>query len=153
MGIKSYFKTEGKQRKEKPATAHVVPNHPQPAPPSENEKGHVPDINRNDMELQPPVLTFDSSRNSTHSERSRQSVSGSGFLDDIRHQVMVTHIYQQQCSACWVGDETGEIEGVVLRKTKRQYLTCPASLIDSPFAAACAALNVQVLSPFVSANL
>jgi hypothetical protein len=66
------------------------------------------------------------------------------FLDDIKHEVMVNYLYQQQCSHLWVSDGSGEIEGVVLRKTRGQYMACPPQLGSSPFAAACAALNVQV---------
>jgi hypothetical protein len=66
------------------------------------------------------------------------------FLDDIKHEVMVNYLYQQQCSHLWVSDGSGEIEGVVLRKTRGQYMACPPQLGSSPFGAACAALNVQV---------
>jgi len=91
------------------------------------------------MELQPPVSRFGSSRNSI-SNRSTQS---STFLDDIKHEVMVNYLYQQQCSHLWVSDGSGEIEGVLLRKSKNTYMACPPQLGNSAFAAACAALNVQ----------
>lgn len=65
------------------------------------------------------------------------------FLDDIKHEVMVNYLYQQQCSHLWVSDGSGEIEGVLLRKSRGQYMACPPSLGNSPFAMACAALNVQ----------
>lgn len=66
------------------------------------------------------------------------------FLDDIKHEVMVNYLYQQQCSHLWVSDGSGEIEGVLLRKSRGQYMACPPQLGNSPFALACAALNVQV---------
>lgn len=66
------------------------------------------------------------------------------FLDDIKHEVMVNYLYQQQCSHLWVSDGSGEIEGVLLRKSRGQYMACPPQLVHSPFAMACAALNVQV---------
>jgi hypothetical protein len=56
---------------------------------------------------------------------------------------MVNYLYQQQCSHLWVSDGSGEIEGVLLRKTRGQYMACPPQLGNSPFALACAALNVQ----------
>ena len=93
-----------------------------------------------DMELQPPTPKFGSSRNSL-SARSTQS---SAFLDDIKHEVMVNYLYQQQCSHLWVSDGSGEIEGVLLRKSRNQYMACPPQLGNSLFAMACAALNVQV---------
>jgi hypothetical protein len=92
------------------------------------------------MELQPPTSRFGSSRNSI-SNRSTQS---STFLDDIKHEVMVNYLYQQQCSHLWVSDGSGEIEGVLLRKSRNTYMACPPQLGSSAFAAACAALNVQV---------
>lgn len=66
------------------------------------------------------------------------------FLDEIKHEVMVNYLYQQQCSHLWVADGSGEVEGVLLRKTRGQYMACPPQLGNSPFAVACAALNVQV---------
>lgn len=70
----------------------------------------------------------------------------SNLLDDIKHEVMVNYLYQQQCSQLWVGDGSGEIEGVLLRKSRGQYMACPPQLGQSPFAIACTALNVQVCS-------
>ncbi|KAH8661986.1 glycosyl transferase family group 2-domain-containing protein [Xylariales sp. PMI_506] len=75
-------------------------------------------------------------------ERSRRTSYSSTFLDDIKYEVMVNHLYQQQCSHLWISDGSGEIEGVLLRQYKGQYLTCPPELSESPIAVACAALNV-----------
>ena len=68
----------------------------------------------------------------------------SSFLDDIKHEVMVNYLYQQQCSRLWVSDGSGELEGVLLRKARHSYLTCPPALADSELATMCAELNVQV---------
>lgn len=65
-------------------------------------------------------------------------------IDEIKHEVMVNYLYQQQCSQLWVGDDSGIVEGVLLRKVRGQYMACPPQLGLSPFAIACAALNVQV---------
>jgi hypothetical protein len=124
MGIGSYFKAK------KPEPAAEVSEKPTSTSPQ-------PSYN---MELQPPQSRFGSSRNSL-SNRSTQS---SQFLDDIKHEVMVNYLYQQQCSHLWVSDGSGEIEGVLLRKSRNTYMACPPQLGSSPFAAACAALNVQV---------
>ncbi|CAG8950251.1 hypothetical protein HYFRA_00008489 [Hymenoscyphus fraxineus] len=123
MGLGSYFKAK------KPEPVAEVSEKPVSASPQ-------PSYN---MELQPPQSRFGSSRNSL-SNRSTQS---STFLDDIKHEVMVNYLYQQQCSQLWVSDGSGEIEGVLLRKSKNTYMACPPQLGNSPFAAACAALNVQ----------
>ncbi|KAK4180475.1 putative glycosyltransferase [Triangularia setosa] len=104
-------------------------------PPSERS-GH------NDHELQLPTPRG-SSRPQSISGRSMKSTGSSMFLDDIKHEVMVNYLYQQQCSHLWVSDGSGEIEGVLLRKSRGQYMACPPSLGNSPFAMACAALNVQ----------
>ncbi|KOS21086.1 Glucans biosynthesis glucosyltransferase H [Escovopsis weberi] len=56
---------------------------------------------------------------------------------------MVNYLYQQQCSQLWVGDGSGEVEGVLLRKSRGHYMACPPQLANSPFAFACAALNLQ----------
>ena len=68
----------------------------------------------------------------------------SSFVDDIRHEAMCNYLYQQQCSKLWVSDGSGELEGVLVRKSRHEYMSCPPALVDSPFAAACAAMNVQV---------
>lgn len=70
--------------------------------------------------------------------------SRSVFLDDIKHEIMVNHIYQQQCSHLWVSDGSGEREGVLLRKSRGHYLACPQPLLDSNLARMCTQLNVQV---------
>jgi hypothetical protein len=141
MGIGSYFKAEKPQAK--PAAA--------PASPKRNNARHQqqPSVSENptpslrpDSELQPPTPRY-SSRPQSISGRSVRS-TGSSVLDDIKHEVMVNYLYQQQCSHLWVSDGSGEIEGVLLRKTRGQYMACPPQLGNSPFALACAALNVQV---------
>ena len=65
-------------------------------------------------------------------------------MDDIKHEVMVNYLYQQQCSRLWVSDGSGEAEGVVLRKTRGQYMACPPQLGDSIFAEAASLMNLQV---------
>lgn len=73
-----------------------------------------------------------------------QRSTRSSFVEDIKHEVMVNYLYQQQCSHLWVSDGSGEHEGVLLRKGRNHYLACPPQLASSSFAMACAALNVQV---------
>jgi predicted nucleotide-binding protein (sugar kinase/HSP70/actin superfamily) len=68
----------------------------------------------------------------------------SSMVDDIKHEVMVNYLFQQQCSSLWIGNGNGTLEGVILRKRKQNYISCPQQLIESPFGLACTALNVQV---------
>ena len=73
----------------------------------------------------------------------------STFVDEIKHEVMCNYLYQQQCSHLWVSDGSGELEGVLLRKSRNQYMACPPQLATSDFARACAALNCQVSDAIV----
>ncbi|KAK1828593.1 glycosyltransferase family 2 protein [Podospora conica] len=138
MGFGSYFKA----KKPEP-----TPNTPAPSN-SHTNHGHStsetqgPEYPEN-YELQPPSSHFGSGRAPSMSSRSLRSQASSVFLDDIKHEVMVNYLYQQQCSHLWVSDGTGEVEGVLLRKSRGQYMACPPNLGTSPFAFACAALNVQ----------
>jgi hypothetical protein len=144
MGIGSYFKTE-----KKPSSQSAPQTTPDPSPAAHNARHHSqqpsmasePEL-RADLELHPPTPRY-SSRPQSISGRSVKS-TGSSVLDDIKHEVMVNYLYQQQCSHLWVSDGSGEIEGVLLRKARGQYMACPPQLGNSPFAMACAALNVQV---------
>lgn len=79
---------------------------------------------------------------------SRNSISARSFqsshMEDIKHEVMVNYLYQQQCSHMWVSDQSGHFEGVLLRKHRGNYMTCPPDLAGSEFLRACSSLNVQV---------
>lgn len=66
------------------------------------------------------------------------------MFDDIKHEVMVNHIYQQQCSMLWIDHNSpANTEGVLLRRMKGHYLACPPQLMHSTFASACTQLNLQ----------
>ena len=146
MGLGSYFKA--KKPEEAAAASGSAPT---PAPPriqrnqpsALSEKHPSSTMSGNDMELQPPTPRFHS-RPQSSSGRSTPSTRSSMFLDDIKHEVMVNYLYQQQCSQLWVSDGSGVIEGVLLRKARGHYMACPPQLGSSPFAMACAAMNVQV---------
>lgn len=134
MGLGDYFKAKAPEpRKTSPAPEVSEKQHPESSP-----EGSV------QLELQPPASRFNSSRNSFSRNSISNRSTSSTFLDDIKHEVMVNYLYQQQCANLWVSDGTGEVEGVLLRKAKNMYMACPPDLGESSFAAACAALNVQV---------
>lgn len=155
MGIGSYFKANKVNPTPSPAepspAATPTPTRTQhqsmvsamsEKPPSWNN-GRA-----SDMDLAPPNFSRPQSI-SARSARSARSHQSSVFLDEIKHEVMVNYLYQQQCSQLWVSDGSGEVEGVLLRKSRGVYMACPPQLGNSAFAQACAALNVQVrpLSP------
>lgn len=72
------------------------------------------------------------------------STRSSTMVDEIKHEVMVNYLHQQQCGHMWVADGSGQLEGVLLKKYRGEYLACPPDLVHSEFAMACQALNVQV---------
>ncbi|KAI6089610.1 glycosyl transferase family group 2-domain-containing protein [Hypoxylon rubiginosum] len=140
MGLSSYFRAKKPEDKR----SHAV------GPPAPAGGGGIfasdlpPNIlDLSDaLDLRAPIPNFGSSRNSI-SERSARSITSSVFIDDIKHEVMVNYLYQQQCSHLWVSDGSGDVEGVLLRKNRGTYLACPPSLADSLLAIALTALNVQ----------
>ncbi|KAF3066059.1 hypothetical protein CFAM422_009430 [Trichoderma lentiforme] len=149
MGITSYFKASTKKAEQETAAPPAPPGKPVAPPRLQQETRQSvmsekppSSVSGNDMDLQPPTPRFHS-RPQSSSGRSTPSMQSSMFLDDIKHEVMVNYLYQQQCSQLWVSDGSGEIEGVLLRKARGHYMACPPQLASSPFALACAALNVQ----------
>ncbi|KAK1244609.1 hypothetical protein MKX07_003408 [Trichoderma sp. CBMAI-0711] len=147
MGIGSYFKASTKNAEQAPPAPPPAKLAPPPRLQLEGRQSVMSEkppssTSGNDVDLQPPTPRFHS-RPQSSSGRSTPSTQSSMFLDDIKHEVMVNYLYQQQCSQLWVSDGSGEIEGVLLRKARGHYMACPPQLASSPFALACAALNVQ----------
>jgi hypothetical protein len=86
-----------------------------------------------------------STRPSSASPSSRSSaLSEAQLADDIRHQVLLNHLHQQQRSLLWIQDTSGTVEGVMIRKGRSDYMYSPPQLVTSPFARAMKTLNVQV---------
>ncbi|OTA92924.1 hypothetical protein M434DRAFT_31404 [Hypoxylon sp. CO27-5] len=137
MGLSSYFKAERPGNKREKATTSSVPTRG-----LFEEKAPTGPVDLNDFRPHIPPRGINSSRNSVsgHSVRSGHS---SIFVDDIKHEVMVNYLYQQQCAHLWVSDGSGDVEGVILRKSKGSYMACPPALGHSLFAMACSSLNVQ----------
>jgi hypothetical protein len=150
MGIGSYFKASSGAPAAPAAGAVGASTDRQTKSPSVSEKPPSTFRAGNDMELQPPSKF--SSRPQSISARSTRSNMSSMMLDEIKHEVMVNYLYQQQCSHLWVSDGSGEVEGVLLRKTRGHYMACPPQLGNSAFALACAALNVQVSLELLQAH-
>ena len=124
MGLKSYFKPSPRSA---PRNPPIV---------SEKSPSHLGDALRTNSL---PAPKFASSRASL-----APSANSSTYVDEIKHEVIVNYLYQQQCSHLWVHEASGELEGVLLRKSRNSYMACPPQLTASAFGRACAALNVQV---------
>jgi len=138
MGLSSYFKAKKPEPTQKaPARAQSPVAGPFSEKPPESAAGP------GEYGLQVPTPNFSASRYSLTGMSTRSGAS-SMFLDDIKHEVMVNYLYQQQCSHLWVADGSGEVEGVLLRKSRGSYMACPPRLANSAFAMACATMNVPV---------
>ena len=130
IGIQGYFRaSKVKSDTSMPANKPQMPEQP----PQTLRSPH--DIAK---DFAPPGASFRDSPDNRSISSTRSS-----FFDDIKHEVMVNYLYQQQCSHLWVSDGSGQHEGIVLRKAKNEYLSCPPQLVDSTFGRACAELNVQ----------
>ena len=144
MGIGNYFKANKKGGAPQPIP-QSAPQMSEKAPPGFTDN----------MELRTP-MSGTSMTNTPRYGSSRASLApstrSSTFVDDIKHEVMCNYLYQQQCSHLWVSDGSGELEGIILRKAKHNYIACPPQLVESQFARACAALNVQVGFPIYSSE-
>jgi len=125
MGLKNYLKS-GKKEERKDVEL-------QPA---------TPEVQLFDEKAPAPFgqYGYDSSRRTSIAPSVRSGRSS--FMDDIRHEVMVNYLFQQQCGRMWIGDGSGETEGVLVRKSKTSYLACPPDLMHSRFAIGIAALHV-----------
>lgn len=77
---------------------------------------------------------------------SMRSYTSYSLIEDMKHEVMVNHLFQQQCAKMWIGDVSGEIEGIIIKKRKGNYLACPPALTQSSLAYYCSIMNVQVAS-------
>lgn len=134
MGLGNYFKP--KKPEQRPGAGSSTANEKQ-APSMNPQTG-------NNSTLLQPLNNHLASQSSTRTSTSNQSNAGSNLMSGIKHEIMVNYLHQQQCANLWVSDDSGDSEGVLLRKGRDSYLTCPQQLERSPFATACSSLNVHV---------
>lgn len=125
MGIGSYFKAP------KRALKLAAPENP--AETVEDEKPP-----RAPYAQQPGYGSSRASLSDSVRTRSRPQ----SLMEDIKHEVMVNYLFQQQCARMWCGDGSGQFEGVLVRKTRSSYLACPPDLMTSSFAAGVMAINL-----------
>ncbi|KAK0660554.1 hypothetical protein DIS24_g3065 [Lasiodiplodia hormozganensis] len=65
------------------------------------------------------------------------------FIHEIRHDIIINHLYEKQVGSRWIQDFSGEVEGVMLKKARGEYITFPEPLVESNLAQSIATLNVQ----------
>lgn len=81
---------------------------------------------------------------------SRSSINsriGEGF-HNLKYEAQANYLHQQQQERMWTTGND-EDQGVVLKKSRDEYVCCPDSIASSPhgFAAAIQKLNVRVSTP------
>jgi hypothetical protein len=132
MGLQSYFKAS----KAKESILNITAQ-PQMSETPPQTLRIPPNSTSVTEDLAPPRASFRDSPDNRSEISSRSS-----FFEDIKHEVMVNYLHQQQCSHLWVNDGSGRCEGIILRRARNEYLSCPPQLVNSTFGKACAELNV-----------
>ncbi|KAL7275796.1 hypothetical protein RUND412_001249 [Rhizina undulata] len=134
MGLRDYFRAKApssianEKRPKTPDGAPIVPAALQPP-------------------LSPSLVPTSGTASSSGAFSSRSSAL---IVDDnIKHEVMVNYLYQQQTGNMWVNPnptpgEPAIEEGVLLRKSKGNFIACPSALQRSLFMDACVAMNFSV---------
>ncbi|ORY18874.1 glycosyl transferase family group 2-domain-containing protein [Clohesyomyces aquaticus] len=74
-----------------------------------------------------------------------RSMASKTYLEDVKHEIMATFLFQQQCGKLWIGNASGELEGILLRKSKGNYITCPPALLNSSLSFYCSQLNFKAV--------
>lgn len=148
MGIRNYFtptppSPTAASTAASPAAASMAPSPVPGQTPSDGNSSIIrPTAFSHAQHLRTP--SHQSKRASSISARSTRSYSSSIFVDDIKHEVVVNYLYQNQLGKNWVVDGSGETEGAIVRRSRNEYVACPEALLESPLAAAVKALNVPV---------
>lgn len=142
MGLKNYFKADGR-----PPAEHAEAQETNQSTPTKRSVESVPmdRFDTYDEKFTPSSTPRPYANNSSRASLTGSSRSGavrSTMMEDIRHEVMVNYLFQQQCSSMWMGSGSGEAEGVLVRKSRGRYLSCPPNLLQSSFAAGVVALNL-----------
>ena len=74
------------------------------------------------------------------------STRSSSYVDDIKHEVMVNYLYQQQQSNLWIHDVRDREEGVLIKKARDVYMGAPPEVVHSQFGWCVRQMNVPVSS-------
>lgn len=141
MGIFSYLKPkEGRQETSEPDQSKLETSEKSPA---ETSVAHTPaTATRGSWSRPASLYPAGDFRNSQ-----------AGDINEIKCDVMVNWLYQQQMERLWTAG--GIDEGVILKKSRAQYTCCPADIADEPygFFKAIETLNVRVSCPRVHFRL
>lgn len=145
MGLLSYFKPEKKAASKADSNNEKVPVALNPVT--------VLDEAQNFQGNLPGRLNVPGSETASLSPApSTRAAQEDRLVDEIKHQVVLNHLFQHQCSSLWIRDINQQVEGVLVRKRRNEYLFKPPGLATSQFAQAMMMLNVQVRFQFPLSN-
>jgi hypothetical protein len=112
------------------------------------KNGSAPTVNLNEkgpaVEANPLQHLHIGSANSLANSSRVTLDDGQRSVDDIKHQVILNYLWQKQRGLMWITDTSGQLEGVMIRKNKHEYLCRPPALGCSQFVRSMSLLNVQV---------
>lgn len=125
MGLKSYFTPQKLQQNPGNKPADAVPPAIPPVPPV-------------------PLSEINTPSNITP-WTSRPSSMAGVEMSDTRCEIMVSWLHQQQIEKTWF-DGRAKDQGVVIKRSKGDYVSCPENVADEPdgFRRAIELLNVRV---------
>jgi hypothetical protein len=124
--LKSYLVPKKTQQKTNSKPAEITPSEKTPTTPT-------------------PFLDSNTPSNITPWTSRPASLAPGEEMSDTRCEILVSWLHQQQIEKTWV-DVHAEDEGVVLKKSKGEYVCCPEHVGEAQhgFCRAIEALNVRV---------
>lgn len=93
-----------------------------------------------------PADAVNSTPTSTAALDNAESVSGKDSLysNDVQRDIILSYLFQRQCTSMWIQDVAGTNEGVMLKNARNDFLTMPLTLKGSLLQQAVSALNTKV---------
>jgi len=87
--------------------------------------------------------SLDNSEKSSMFTGSGTSSSGkSGYVEQVRHEIMCNYMWQQQQSNLWIDNREELEQGIMLRRSRGTYVSAPPDLAYSQFAENVSAMNL-----------
>ncbi|KAF2170004.1 hypothetical protein M409DRAFT_64391 [Zasmidium cellare ATCC 36951] len=65
------------------------------------------------------------------------------YNDNVQRDIIVSYLFQRQCTSMWIQDVAGTTEGVILKRTNNDFLALPISLKGTMFQKAVMSLNTK----------